>query len=197
MAPPNQTSAKWQLLPCSSHQNPINEPTYFFTQAPQAQPLEVQGLQPTPPSAATQPVAPLVVPCGAYVPDPSPYFGELSKWCGFLFQCQVVLSQQPMAFTSDLYTIYIYYVMGRQYDQTWEWVLAYNFANPLTSLTFARFSSKISRVIIWIMQELLKNVCLDFANALVMLLSFQCSFTLWPLKLDGTTRPLGEYFTTS
>uniref|UniRef100_A0A3Q2GHQ5 DUF4939 domain-containing protein n=1 Tax=Cyprinodon variegatus TaxID=28743 RepID=A0A3Q2GHQ5_CYPVA len=110
----------------------------------QAPASEVLQPQPASPSDFPQAAAASVNHSGAYVPDPPPFSGELSKCRGFLLQCQMVFSQQPSAFASDLSKIY--YVMVLQRDQALTWALAFTSANPLTSLTFAQFSSEISRV---------------------------------------------------
>uniref|UniRef100_A0A3Q2DUT3 DUF4939 domain-containing protein n=1 Tax=Cyprinodon variegatus TaxID=28743 RepID=A0A3Q2DUT3_CYPVA len=111
---------------------------------PQAPASEVPQPQPASPSDFSQAAAPSVNHSGACVPDPPPFSGELSKCRGFLLQCQMVFSQQPSAFASDL--LRIYYVMGLLREQALAWALAFSSANPLTSLTFAQFSSELSRV---------------------------------------------------
>uniref|UniRef100_A0A3Q2DRC9 DUF4939 domain-containing protein n=1 Tax=Cyprinodon variegatus TaxID=28743 RepID=A0A3Q2DRC9_CYPVA len=86
---------------------------------PQAPASEVPQPQPASPSDFSQAAAPSVNHSGAYVPDPPPFSGELSKCRGFLLQCQMVFSQQPSAFASDLSRIY--YVMGLLQEQALAW----------------------------------------------------------------------------
>uniref|UniRef100_A0A3Q2QSJ2 DUF4939 domain-containing protein n=1 Tax=Fundulus heteroclitus TaxID=8078 RepID=A0A3Q2QSJ2_FUNHE len=113
--------------------------------APQPPPAsDVSPPQPASPAAPTQAADPSTSPHGAFVPDPPPFTGELSKCPGFLLQCQMVFCQQPSAFASDVSRIY--YVMGLLRDQALAWALAFTSANPLTTLTFAQFSSEISQV---------------------------------------------------
>lgn len=96
-------------------------------------------------SQATPSPAPLPSPRQDFpITDPEPFHGEVEKCRGFLFQCNKVFRQRPVAFAAE--ATRINFVLGLLRGRALTWAEALNSSVDFDTLRFESFSDRFSAV---------------------------------------------------